>query len=40
MKTSGKMDLLRKKFEELALIVSKQKPGGAGKGVSRRDIVC
>ena len=39
-KTSAKMHLRCKKFEYLALFVSKQKPGGAGKGVSRQDIVC
>ncbi len=39
-KTSEKMDLPCKKFEDLALLVSRQKPGGAGKAVPRQDIVC
>ncbi len=35
-----KMDLPCKKFEVLALFVSKQKPGVAGKGFHRQDTVC
>ena len=39
-KTSKNMDLLRQKFEDLALLVSKQKPDGVVKAVLRQDIVC
>ncbi len=38
-KKSENMDLLCEKFEPLALLVSKEKPGGAEKGVSRQDII-
>ncbi len=34
-KTSENMDLSCRKYEDLALMVSMQKPGGPGKGVSR-----